>query len=212
MEPLFTQAIVLMHPNGVAGTTVIDGNRHYWSEDTENIIRVDKDGKIAIFPGHIQSNPHAQVFQAVCSTPDIPTRPMTALEIDQWCATRTAYAQPNTTNIQPIPWNLAFADFLARNKPPEPPTALGTSSHALARELLKHPDLPVELHVGSPNDSYISDAGDCSLQVGPIDVESMHLRGYPEQTAGDCIVLRGWMSSEEEPAGDELDDEEEEIA
>lgn len=71
------------------------------------------------------------------------------------------------------------------------------TSHELARQLLTGADLPIELHVGTPHDTEIADLGDCSVALGTIDVESAVLRGYEDTQPGQCIVLRGWRSSEE---------------
>ncbi len=71
------------------------------------------------------------------------------------------------------------------------------TSHELAQQLLAGPNLPVELHVATPHDTYIGDLGECTISVGIIDVEGAALRGYPGTQPGQCLVLRGWQSSEE---------------
>jgi len=74
------------------------------------------------------------------------------------------------------------------------------TSHELARQLLAGADLPIELHVSMPHDTEIADLGDCSVVLGTIDVESTILRGYEDTKPGQCVVLRGWRSSEIEDA------------
>ena len=72
------------------------------------------------------------------------------------------------------------------------------TAYELARKLLAGDDLPVELHVGTPQfDIVTADLGDCSVELGTIDVESAILRGYKDTQPGQCVMLRGWQSSEE---------------
>jgi hypothetical protein len=70
------------------------------------------------------------------------------------------------------------------------------TSHTLAKMLLEKPDMPVELHVGTPKDTFIGDVGDCDTRVGEIDMESAEARGLTHIEPGPCMVLRGWQSSE----------------
>lgn len=77
------------------------------------------------------------------------------------------------------------------------------TSHELAKKLLEGPDLPVELKVGGPKDTYIGDVGDADVSIGEIDVESMKARGYPDTQPGQCVHIGGWMSSEQYDEDDE---------
>lgn len=79
------------------------------------------------------------------------------------------------------------------------------TAHELARQLLAGPDVPVELGVGSPKDTFIGDVGDVTITVQEIDVETAELRGYPDTKPGQCVHLRGWQSSES--GGDEDDED-----
>lgn len=80
------------------------------------------------------------------------------------------------------------------------------TSHELARQLLDHPDLPIELFVYSPNDGWSADVGDCKVKIDDIDTESASARGY-DIKPGKCIRLSGWMSSE--PDENDLDEDDE---
>lgn len=76
------------------------------------------------------------------------------------------------------------------------------TSHELARQLLAHPDLPVEMVIVAPKDTMIGDLGDVTVGVGGINVEAAHARGFPDVQPGNCITLRSWESSEETPDED----------
>ena len=71
------------------------------------------------------------------------------------------------------------------------------TSHELAKKLLEQPDAPVEIRITSPHDGFTADTGDCVVELSDIDVGLARSRGYQHTQPGKCVVVRGWMSSEE---------------
>jgi len=77
------------------------------------------------------------------------------------------------------------------------------TSHELAHLLLNDLDLPVQIEVGTPHDTIVGDLGDVSIIIETIDVEGAMARGFHDTKPGKCVVLRSWMSSEDDEEYDE---------
>lgn len=73
------------------------------------------------------------------------------------------------------------------------------TSHELAKRLLAHNDIPVQLVIGTPESAVSSDLEDSTLHIveTDVDVETMQARGFENIKQGRCIQIRGWESSEE---------------
>ncbi len=166
--------IVLMHPNGVAGTTVIDGDRHYWAENSEDIVKIDKTGNTTTFPGHNQNHPDGLRFQTATAIPGIPVRPMIALEIDQWCAARATpnlpgNTQPTKENRMPKNYNMHICRFhpgTGHDRSNDSSTCVLTftwdgetpfKAHDILTAVFKGTDIP--MRDGIPSECLISGSG-----------------------------------------------------